>query len=96
MLASRWDITANKQNRDDGFHLASSKCCPLKLNLTCLVRFEGSLWNFFATFEGNNEAILLGFEVHFFILLKLYVKNNNILLSIQSSTNSITNNLAAV
>jgi hypothetical protein len=60
-----------------------------------LVGFEGSLWNFFATFEGYNEAILLGFEVHFFIPLKVYTKNNNFLLSIQSSTNFITNNLAA-
>jgi hypothetical protein len=44
-----------------------------------LVGFEGSLWDFLATFEGNNEAILLGFEVHFFVLLKSYAKNNNIL-----------------
>jgi hypothetical protein len=55
------------KNRDDGSHLASSKCRPLKLNLNCLVGFEGSSLNFFATFEWNNEAILLGFEVHFFI-----------------------------
>ncbi len=60
-----------------------------------MVGFEGSLWNFFATFEANNEGILLGFEVHFLIQLKSYAKNNNILLSIQSSTNFITNNLAA-
>jgi len=83
------------KNRDDGSHLASSKCYPLKFNLNRLVGFERSLWDFFATFEGNNEAILLGFEVHFFVLLKSYDKNNNILPSIQSSTNFTTNNLAA-
>ncbi len=60
MLASRWDIAANKQRIEMMAPTWHHQNAALwNWILTILVGFKGSLWDFFATFEGNNETVLL-------------------------------------